>query len=205
MCIRDRSQLVLEPSIAFVIDPIRSLATGRVDVKAFRTYPADYTPTAKDKQFANALRKQAAEGLTGDGGFNDESDVRDDKRRDAGKYFDRYYEIPITVFRSRDDAAALDRMWSLYWAQAFTANPLGDGRNFHNRRLDSLVQRCTANQGAAKKRGGADDDELSKFLEGDTSREGVAKKTAQLNTKVAVDVLRGLYVTNTKRKLFAAQ
>lgn len=194
-----QSQLVLEPSIAFVIDPIRSLATGRVDVKAFRTYPADYNPTDSDKKAANELRARAAEGVVGDGGFNDESDVREDKRRDAGKYFDRYYEIPITVFRSTNDAAALDRMWSLYWAQSFTSNPLSDARVFHNRRFDSLVQRFSVNQQARK-----EEDALSKYLEGDTVS-GFAKKTAQLNTKVAIDVLRGLYVTNTKRKLFSPQ
>jgi COP9 signalosome complex subunit 5 len=38
------NQMYQEPWVAVVIDPKRTVASGRVDIGAFRTYPQGYTP-----------------------------------------------------------------------------------------------------------------------------------------------------------------
>lgn len=38
------NQMYQEPWLAIVVDPVRTQASGKVNLGAFRTYPEDYTP-----------------------------------------------------------------------------------------------------------------------------------------------------------------
>lgn len=39
-----QNQQFNEPWLAIVIDPVRTIVSGKVTIGAFRTYPKDYTP-----------------------------------------------------------------------------------------------------------------------------------------------------------------
>ena len=40
----------LEPFVAVVIDPIRTMATNKINIESFRTYPDGYKPSIQDEQ-----------------------------------------------------------------------------------------------------------------------------------------------------------
>ena len=44
------NNLILEPFVAVVIDPIRTMATNKVNIESFRTYPDGYKPSISDDQ-----------------------------------------------------------------------------------------------------------------------------------------------------------
>ena len=56
-----RYQQHQEPFLAVVVDPVRTCASGKVDIGAFRTYPAGHTP-------ADA-RRHAMDAMENSGGF----------------------------------------------------------------------------------------------------------------------------------------
>ena len=45
-----KNNLILEPFVAVVIDPIRTMATNKVNIESFRTYPDGYKPSISDDQ-----------------------------------------------------------------------------------------------------------------------------------------------------------
>ena len=42
--------MILEPFVAVVIDPIRTMATNKVNIESFRTYRDGYKPSISDDQ-----------------------------------------------------------------------------------------------------------------------------------------------------------
>ena len=42
--------MISEPFVAVVIDPIRTMATNKVNIESFRTYPDGYKPSISDDQ-----------------------------------------------------------------------------------------------------------------------------------------------------------
>ena len=46
----ENANLTLEPFVAVVIDPIRTMATNKVNIESFRTYPDGYKPSISDDQ-----------------------------------------------------------------------------------------------------------------------------------------------------------
>lgn len=53
--ITPRYQQHQEPFLAVVVDPVRTCASGKVDIGAFRTYPAGHTP-ADARRLLNAMK-----------------------------------------------------------------------------------------------------------------------------------------------------
>jgi len=41
---------MIGPMVAIVVDPIRTMSTGRVDIGAFRTYPEDFKKKEENKE-----------------------------------------------------------------------------------------------------------------------------------------------------------
>jgi COP9 signalosome complex subunit 5 len=110
-----------DPYIALVVDPVQTLATGRVEIKAFRTFP----PGHEEK-----------------GGADWDADgVPEAKIKEFGAHFAKYYEVPIHVFRSDADAVELDLLWNKYWMQTLAASPLASNRHFTDGRLEQLLRR----------------------------------------------------------------
>jgi COP9 signalosome complex subunit 5 len=44
------NQQYSEPFVALVIDPVRTISSGKVEIAAFRTYPKDYKPEEKPSE-----------------------------------------------------------------------------------------------------------------------------------------------------------
>jgi len=115
------NQQFQEPFLAVVIDPIRSVSAGKVDIGAFRTYPPGYTPLTK-----SASEFQA---------------VPADKIEDFGVHANEYYPLDVTYFKSLLDTNLIDRLWSKYWVNTLSQSTLFSNRTFLSRQLKDIHQK----------------------------------------------------------------
>ena len=131
------NQAFQDPWLAIVVDPVKTMATGKLEIKAYRTYP---------------------EGVTEDGEQTLEG-VPLSRIEEYGALCNKYYELPIHYYRSTADKDALDLLWNRYWMQTLSVSPLVVNRNFIESRLnDSTAKYENAtvyvkNNGGRKKGG----------------------------------------------------
>lgn len=85
------------PSVAIVIDPIRTAISGRVDIGAFRTFTPEQ---AKQKRQ-----------------FTSPEGIPEEKILDYGKHFNDYYALEVEFFVSRTDLPIIEACWDNFWIQ----------------------------------------------------------------------------------------
>ncbi|KAJ9059647.1 COP9 signalosome catalytic subunit rri1 [Entomophthora muscae] len=98
------NQQFQEPFLAVVIDPVRSVSAGKVEIGAFRTFPAGFAPTAADSSDFQA--------------------VPIDKIEDFGVHANQYYPLESTYFKSALDTLVIDQLWSKYWVNTLSQSTL---------------------------------------------------------------------------------
>jgi COP9 signalosome complex subunit 5 len=94
------------PWVAIVIDPLRSLAKGHPEMKAFRVYPPDYNPPLNE---------------TPDGMY-----VSDDRTRVEkwGVCWNRYYELGVSYYMSQLAQTTLGILKNNFlWQSSLTSTP----------------------------------------------------------------------------------
>jgi COP9 signalosome complex subunit 5 len=109
-----------DPFLAVVIDPVRTMSDGKVEIGAFRTYPEGHTPAAAS---------------TGHG----EQMIPQEKATDFGAHADKYYRLEVSYFKSTMDALLLGNLWNKYWVSTLSANPLLDSREYGTKQIRDLA------------------------------------------------------------------
>jgi len=127
-----QNQQLQDPFVAVVVDPVRTISAGKVDIGAFRTFSEDYKPpnsAASDYQY-----------------------IPQEKVEEFGVHANAYYPLEVSVFKSSTDDALLGILWNKYWANTLSSSPLISNRayaaaqladvhlklkNAHNRSLTS--------------------------------------------------------------------
>jgi COP9 signalosome complex subunit 5 len=133
------NQSVQDPWVAIVVDPVQTAATGKIEIRAFRTLP--------ERASRGAQLSAAATGSSGATAPQhlsslDASSIPAEKIAEFGVYVNEYYELPITLVRSTNDARQLDLLWSKYWMNCLaTASPLIANRPFVTQSLRVVVQK----------------------------------------------------------------
>jgi COP9 signalosome complex subunit 5 len=110
-----------EPFLAVVVDPVRSCASGKVDIGAFRTYPSGYTPPDESPSEYQSIPL--------------------DKIEDFGVHAKQYYQIPIEIFKNSLDNTLLELLWNKYWIDTISSSPLLHNRSFCNQMVNDCVQK----------------------------------------------------------------
>jgi COP9 signalosome complex subunit 5 len=175
------NQMNQDPFLAIVIDPVRTISTGKVEVKAFRTLPVD-------------AQTEGTSGAQLEGWDTDS--LPQDKVKELGAHFHRYYELPITVFRSETDAVELDLLWNKYWMKTLSSSPLVGNRLFTDNQLKSVTQkfdRSEQSQAMYRRGGGRGRPDI------------VPETSSSLSKSVAAvsnEFLQGLISLNVKKTLF---
>uniref|UniRef100_A0A914W8V5 COP9 signalosome complex subunit 5 n=1 Tax=Plectus sambesii TaxID=2011161 RepID=A0A914W8V5_9BILA len=98
------NQQFQEPFVAVVIDPIRTISAGKVDLGAFRTYPKGYKPP--------------------DEGPSEYQSIPLNKIEDFGVHCKQYYSLDVSYFKSALDSRLLDSLWNTYWVNTLSSTPL---------------------------------------------------------------------------------
>jgi len=93
-----------EPFVAIVIDPVRTISAGKVNLGAFRTYPKGY----------KAANDEPSEYQT----------IPLNKIEDFGVHCKHYYSLDVTYFKSSLDRRLLDSLWNRYWVNTLGSSSL---------------------------------------------------------------------------------
>ncbi|XP_074603734.1 sulfite oxidase-like [Brevipalpus obovatus] len=98
------NQQFQEPWVAIVIDPVRTISSGKVNLGAFRTYPKAYKPP--------------------DEGPSEYQTIPLNKIEDFGVHCKQYYALDVTYFKSSLDHKLLDSLWNNYWVHTLSSSSL---------------------------------------------------------------------------------
>ncbi|KAI9795752.1 MAG: COP9 signalosome catalytic subunit rri1 [Piccolia ochrophora] len=170
-------QNYLDPFLAVVIDPDRTISAGKVEIGAFRTYPENH---------------KAADGVTSDG----YQTIPLAKIEDFGAHSSKYYSLEVSHFKSSLDAHLLELLWNKYWVSTLSQSPLFTNREYSTKQIQDLGQKIrqaeqglqsTSRMGAFGK-AGAKDSPLDKVV-----RDG---------NKIAGEEISGLLAGVIKERLF---
>lgn len=97
-------QSYIDPFLAVVVDPNRTISAGKVDIGAFRTYPEGYkSKDAQDSEYQT---------------------IPLSKIEDFGAHSSQYYPLEIEHFKSTLDERLLDLLWNKYWVSTLAQSPL---------------------------------------------------------------------------------
>lgn len=120
MATQKLNQQFTDPFLAIVIDPTRTIAAGKVDIGAFRTYPPDYTlQQTKDTSLSIPLNKAD----------------------DFGVHCNSYYSLNITYFKSSLDSRILEILWKNYWQDTLASSELLKNWDFFGRQVNDLAEK----------------------------------------------------------------
>eukprot|EP00993_Chasmostoma_nieuportense_P001607 NODE_2473_length_1166_cov_54.677575_g2357_i0.p1 GENE.NODE_2473_length_1166_cov_54.677575_g2357_i0~~NODE_2473_length_1166_cov_54.677575_g2357_i0.p1 ORF type:complete len:340 (-),score=120.22 NODE_2473_length_1166_cov_54.677575_g2357_i0:80-1099(-) len=174
-------QQYLDPFLAVVVDPVRSISAGKVGIGSFRTYPEGYTPP-------NA---QASEWQS----------VPADRIEDFGVHAACYYQLPMSFFKSSLDAKLLDLLWRKYWVNTLAASPLITNRQYVTTSIGDIVEKLDKVEGESTHGrfagiGFVPSDKKKKEEESQLS------KVTRESNKLSVEVLHGLCRQVIKAELF---
>eukprot|EP01024_Parvocaulis_polyphysoides_P022602 TRINITY_DN20952_c0_g1_i1.p2 TRINITY_DN20952_c0_g1~~TRINITY_DN20952_c0_g1_i1.p2 ORF type:complete len:392 (+),score=53.72 TRINITY_DN20952_c0_g1_i1:73-1248(+) len=109
-----------EPFLAIVVDPMRTMAAGKVEIGAFRTYPRDHKPADQGLEYQT---------------------IPMEKIEDFGVHANQYYQLEISYFKSTLDNKLLDLLWNKYWVNVLAANPLIASKDFQNRQIEDVTNK----------------------------------------------------------------
>lgn len=131
-------QMYQDPFVAVVIDPHRTVSSGKVDVGAFRTFPPDYKG-----------------GDAAAGGADGPGSVPLNKAADFGAHADKYYPLEVEHFKSTLDDRLLESLWNRYWVQTLSQNPLLTNRDYAARQMGDLAGKAVQAAGLIEKTKGS--------------------------------------------------
>ena len=115
------NQTFQDPFLAVVIDPHRTMAAGKVEIGAFRTFPENYKPP--------------------DVGPSEYQTIPLDKIEDYGVHSNSYYPLETSFFKSSMDAKLLEVLWDRYWINTLSTSPLVTSRAFVEDQMWDLAQK----------------------------------------------------------------
>jgi len=108
-----------DPYVAVVVDPKRTMSSGKVEIKAFRTWPEGYTVPEQHK-----LKVPRGKG-----------------EFEFGVHALRYYELKVSVHKSGFDDILLKQLWGKYWIQTLAISRNLMNMDFDSQRLEDLDER----------------------------------------------------------------
>ena len=141
------NQQYQEPFLAIVIDPHRTVAAGKVELGAFRTYPAGYLPP--------------------DEGSSQYQTIPLDKIEDFGVHAKQYYPLEVSYFKSGLDTALLSALWGKYWAATLSSSPLLATRDLVEGQLMEVARKMEAASAP-----GFTGMRIGRFIMGDKGKKG---------------------------------
>eukprot|EP00891_Asterochloris_glomerata_P001889 jgi/Astpho2/1889/Aster-00411 len=175
-------QVHMDPFLAIVIDPHRTIAAGKVEIGAFRTYPEGYKPP--------------------DAAPSEYQTIPLNKIEDFGVHSERYYPLNMTYFKSGLDSHMLDLLWNKYWVNTLSSSPLLGTRDLTAGQIADIAEKLEQvdtqlvhsgrigrySMPFGDKKAGTGDDKLV--------------KVCRDSSKVAVEQVKGITSQVIKHQLF---
>jgi len=166
-----------DPFVAIVVDPIRTISAGKVNLGAFRTYPKGYKPP--------------------DEGASEYQTIPLNKIEDFGVHCKQYYALDVTYFKSGMDKSLLDSLWNHYWVNTLSSSTLLTNAEYTTGQIYDLADKLEIwdnNLGRGAYVLGNDGSDKK-------SEDKLAKATTD-SCKITTEVLNGLLGQVIKDRLF---
>lgn len=167
------------PWVAVVVDPIRTVSSGKVELGAFRTYPENYKPP--------------------DSGTSQWESIPAEKIEDFGVHANQYYKLDVSYFKSSLDEQLLTLLWNKYWVNTLSSNPLVTNRDYFAAAVgdvsEKLEQAETQLQHSGRMGGGL-------FFPEKKKEESQLAKVTKDSNKTAIEQVHGLMTQVIKDNLF---
>ncbi|KAI0431503.1 JAB1/Mov34/MPN/PAD-1 ubiquitin protease-domain-containing protein [Xylaria sp. FL1042] len=179
-----------DPFVAVVIDPDRTISAGRVEIGAFRTFPENYEGSAAKASSSLATVDR------GDAD-NTKTSVPLAKAEDFGAHASKYYALEVSHFKSTLDTHLLDLLWSKYWVQTLSQNPLLTNREYGNNQmldLSSKIRQTTLLVQHGSRGAG--------LFQGAKKVDAEMEKLIQTSHSVTMKEKQGLVAIEVKAKIF---
>jgi len=173
------NQQFQDPFVAIVIDPIRTISTGKVDIGAFRCYPKNFKPT---------------DDLT-----PEYQTIPMSKIEDFGVHCKKYYPLEISYFKSELDAYLLECLGNKYWYNTL-GNSLTTNSDYTTRQITDLSERIEQAESRLAK-GGSSKWFSREQSEKQQQQEALSKVTGDC-AKAAIEPITGLMAQIVKDALF---
>jgi COP9 signalosome complex subunit 5 len=142
------NQTYQEPFVAIVVDPVRTVAAGKVELGAFRTLPQGNRERACSDIPGKSKSKQTSS-----------EEVPLHKVEDFGVHAEEYYSLPVECFRTELDGRLFHLLWREYWAGALAGT--SEARFMRTQvtdvasKLEKAVQQTSGSRAVDAARGGA--------------------------------------------------
>ena len=115
-------QMIQDPCVAIVVDPFRTMSSGKVELGCFRTYKDDY---AEEQKASVSLKGGAA--------------MPGDKFDEFGLHAHKYYKVEHSFYKSSMNTELLERIWLEYWQHTLSSSPLLSNQDQITKTLVNMV------------------------------------------------------------------
>jgi len=166
-----------DPFVAIVIDPVRTISAGKVNLGAFRTYPKGYKPP--------------------DEGPSEYQTIPLNKIEDFGVHCKSYYQLEVSYFKSPMDTKLLDSLWNHYWVNTLSASSLITNAEYTTGQVRDLADKLESWDHNMSRGSYAIEREGS-----DKKTEDKLSKATKDSCKITTEVLHGIMTQVVKDKLF---
>lgn len=129
------NQQFQDPFVAIVIDPNRTISSGKVEIGAFRTFPEGYTSSSSIG-----------------GGDSEYQSIPLSKIEDFGVHANEYYPLEVEHFKSSLDGKLLDLLWNKYWQNTLSQSPLVSNRAYTTSQIRDLADKLAQTNAAVLNR-----------------------------------------------------
>jgi len=172
------NQQFQEPWLAIVIDPVRTISSGKVELGAFRTYPEGYKA---DNDAPSEYQS-----------------IPISKIEDFGVHCKQYYPLEVSYFKSSLDSQLLDLLWNKYWVNTLSSNPLYTNRDYTGGQISDLAEKLeqAETQLAHSGRMGGF------FIPEKKKEDSQLSKITKDSSKVAIEQITGVMTQVMKDNLF---
>jgi len=173
------NQQYQEPWLAIVVDPTRTISAGKVEIGAFRTYPAGYKAP--------------------DDGPSEYQTIPISKIEDFGVHCKQYYPLEISYFKSSLDSALLGKLWNKYWVNTLSSSPMFANRDYMAGAINDLSEKLEQAETQLAHAGRAS----SYFVPSDKKKEeSQLTKITKDSIKVTMEQATGMMSEVTKDLIF---
>ncbi|CAK0783191.1 proteasome regulatory particle subunit RPN11 [Coccomyxa viridis] len=169
-----------EPFLAIVVDPHRTIAAGKVEIGAFRTYPEHYKPPDEKPSEYQTIPLSKIE--------------------DFGVHANSYYSLDISYFKSSLDAGLLDHLWGKYWVNTLASSPLLATRDLTAGQMRDIADKLEACEGQLTQGG-----RIGRFVSSGAKKDGGEQQLHKIccdANKLALEHIKGVSGQIVKDLLF---
>lgn len=119
-CGTQKTQQLMDPTVAIVVDPTTTTNNGHIEIGAFRVFPEGFVPKSNE---------------------NDRKILPLEKINEFGSCYDKYYSLDVKIFKTEFDKNMLEILWHEYWATTLSATPIIENKELIQKKILDFAEK----------------------------------------------------------------